>query len=146
MASTELSNLDIEHRLRWYKDFGGCISKDQTNLLKHGKIYVLNMDSTNGAGTHWVVLDNRSIYYLYYFDSFGIAPPESIVRYAKSLGKSIIYNAEDVQAISSDRCGWYCVYVVEQLESGKSFNDIISSFTSSVRKNEEFLKNYFHTK
>ena len=74
MSNTELSNLDIEHRLRWYKDFGGVLSKDETNRLKHGKIYVLNMDASNGPGTHWVVLDNRRVHYIYYFDSFGISP------------------------------------------------------------------------
>jgi len=41
-----------------------------------------------GSGTHWVCKSKN----VEYFDSFGLIPPNQVVKYMKTTNKNIIYN------------------------------------------------------
>ena len=62
----------------------------KTKLNEYG---VLNLDSSSGDGTHWVVWFKKGKNKLY-FDSYGVQPPSELIAYPKS---SIFYNSERVQ-------------------------------------------------
>ena len=51
-------------------------------IPKDEGMYIINLDDSTGPGTHWgaVISDmsDRAIY----FDSFGLSPPQEIVRCA----------------------------------------------------------------
>ena len=67
----------------------------------------------------------------YYFDSFGIKPPNEIVNYLKSQYeldnqiKSVLYSDFRIQQPEDTSCGKYCLYVLYQLQKGNDFKDII---------------------
>lgn len=67
---------------------------------------VINLDSTNGHGTHWVAYykDKNNVEY---FDSFGnLQPPLEVLRY---LGTNTKYNYNSYQKPNSFNCGHLCL-------------------------------------
>ena len=83
---------------------------------------ILNLDDTSGNGTHWVAwwkVKNEK----YYFDSFGIQPPNELVKYLQS---PIYYNTEQIQQSNQVFCGHLCLYVLKQLSLGMKLQNIIN--------------------
>ena len=83
---------------------------------------ILNLDDTSGNGTHWVAwwkAKNEK----YYFDSFGIQPPNELVKYLQS---PIYYNTEQIQQSNQVFCGHLCLYVLKQLSLGMKLQNIIN--------------------
>lgn len=69
---------------------------------------IVNLDSRDGAGTHWVCYKKRGDY-VYYFDSFGdLRPPLELVHY---FGPQITieYNYKRKQSFDSVICGHLCL-------------------------------------
>lgn len=69
------------------KNFRGIFMRDNLPDKPRGKeVGILNLDSSKGMGTHWVCYfknENKC----YYFDSFGLDPPEEFKKYLKSEDK-----------------------------------------------------------
>ena len=83
---------------------------------------IVNLDDVSGRGTHWVCWyknkkDN------YYFDSFGIQPPNELVEYMNS---EIFYNTEKIQSDHQVICGHLCLYVLCRLSRGDDFQIILN--------------------
>ena len=84
---------------------------------------VVNLDSSDGDGTHWVAYyrcDNNRIY----FDSYGLDPPNELKTY---LGGNIFTQTYQLQNANDVICGHLCVKVLKELANGKDFKDIIHS-------------------
>ena len=49
---------------------------------------IINLDNSNGDGTHWVAyaIDPRGTVY---FDSYGLAPPKEFMRYVSNFSAPI---------------------------------------------------------
>uniref|UniRef100_A0A1I7X7L0 ULP_PROTEASE domain-containing protein n=1 Tax=Heterorhabditis bacteriophora TaxID=37862 RepID=A0A1I7X7L0_HETBA len=87
-------------------------------------------------GTHWVCykkIQEKS----YYFDSFGLDPPEEIINYLKNNGedKEIKINVEDniiecstfqIQEFGAHNCGYHCLLVLKMLEI-RDFQKVVLS-------------------
>lgn len=79
-------------------------------LPAHPRLYetaVVNLDSSLGAGTHWVCYRklNRTVQY---FDSFGnLKPPTELMRYFDNC--EVYYNYRRVQNFDSVVCGHLCL-------------------------------------
>lgn len=140
---SELSNFEIDIMLKRYNNYGGCIAKNETNKIKNGKFYIMNLNNSNQSGSHWTYLSNKHDNIIYYIDSFGAPPPESIEKYAKEHGKSIFYNKRVLQALDASSCGFFTVFVSDQFKAGKTFDQVINMFSDSVDENERMLKEYF---
>ena len=72
----------------------------------------VNIDNGSQGGSHWTafyVKNNKS----YYFDSFGGAHEEFLL---KQLNKPITYHQYKIQDISSKLCGSYCLYFFYLIE------------------------------
>ena len=106
-----LSNIDL---LIISEDLGldlGIIDKkydrvfSRDNIPNQNGMYIINLDSKIGPGTHWVsviIEPNR----LLYFDSFGLIPPYELIN----LRSEYYYNFLQYQPIKSFLCGYYCLY------------------------------------
>ena len=82
-----LTNLEIMNAVKKLEisRFHGVFLRDNLPVEpKRMECGVLNLDDTSGNGTHWVVWyrDNGK---KYYFDSYGIQPPDKL----NSLGKHL---------------------------------------------------------
>lgn len=105
--------------------------------LNFKKFYVVNLD--DNIGSHWVLMypmKNRKKFY--YFDSFGGPPPEVLDKFVG------VWNHLILQHPHSAACGYYVVYMADQLEKGRRFNDILLDFSpNNENANEKIIYNYF---
>jgi hypothetical protein len=100
---------------------------------------VVNHDSINGKGTHWVCffhrpwspapeaqhIDDGAVYY---FDPYGNAnPPKELVKVFE--GREIRYNKEHVQKMEEDHpiCGHLCIAFLKMMEEGQEAGEVLNS-------------------
>jgi hypothetical protein len=101
------TNIDLEHLATKNKirlDY--VIYKDEIKKIpyKIGTSIILNMSSVGHSGTHWTALKMFKDY-IFYFDSYGVIPPEEVVDYAKANNKRIIYNDNQLEELDGINCG-----------------------------------------
>jgi hypothetical protein len=138
-----LSNVQINKRLSRYKNYGGCISRNQIAGKSYSKVWVVNMQSsTQGDGTHWCMIYPLKDSLLW-FDSFGMIPPTDVSDWMKRSGLKCVYSNVQLQALTASSCGYWCEYVIQQLEKGRPILDILYSFTNNPAKNEVELAKDF---
>ena len=98
--------------------FRGVFLRDalpkKTNL---NECCILNLDSSSGDGTHWVMWFKKGKD-KFYFDSYGVQPPSELNAYLKS---PIFYNSERVQQNGEVFCGHLCLFTLKQLSLGIIF-------------------------
>ena len=103
-----LTNFDLLQWVNFLKipNFKGIFARDEIMPRKHSPC-IINLDSLENAGTHWVccVPGGRA---LWYFDSFGMGFPQEF----KS-SKPVIWNSSQFQNIKSVLCGYYCLYFLK---------------------------------
>lgn len=151
-SSGELTNFDL---MRYftnkktglpYKKFGGIYSKDElADITPENKFYIVNMDDSKGPGSHWVLVYNCRPKQIMYFDSYGVPPPEEVLRFmrrARTSGtksdrsprKKLFYNTLQIQTFDDDHCGYYVAYVAKMLMDRRSFLDIILDFQDGFKR------------
>lgn len=83
---------------------------------------ILNLDDSNGNGTHWTCLfvKGKSSYY---FDSFGLPPPKEVINYCPNNNR--YYNTFKIQKPEEVICGHYCIYVLYRLDRGCKFYETL---------------------
>ena len=144
-----LSNFDIEKIVKKLKikKFRGVFSKDMLPAqMKGNESVIINIqDYLDGGGTHWVcVYNNPDNPDCIYFDSFGMRPSDVVIKYMKTAGKGIVYNSGHIQNMNSIMCGYWCIYVInELLYKGRSFIDILMDFDfNGSNANERMIRDF----
>ena len=59
-----------------------CMRDELTNVSKHTKNIIMNLEDNNGNGSHWVCIFNSQD--KYYFDSFGLPPPVEVIKFLQN--------------------------------------------------------------
>lgn len=126
------SNHELEQILRGYRCDGVVTVDRLPKDLPYGHSLVINLDKSDGTGTHWVCLVNYGT--IEYYDSFGLPPPNRVMRFMKKLNPDRfgrVYNTTQIQPINSSKCGLYCCkYIIDRfngrhpLDSIEDFNRI----------------------
>ena len=113
MSLQALSNLQIDDYFQNEPKYGGCMSKIEIGRFGKGNpyFYILNMDTSEGPGTHFTLLFMCNPDVGIHFDSFGMAPPEQIVRYMKKCRTENIRNIGIIQDIRASSCGYFACYI-----------------------------------
>ena len=83
---------------------------------------VLNLDSSSGDGTHWVMWFKKGMN-KFHFDGYGVQPPSDLIDYLKS---PIFYNSERVQQNGEVFCGHLCHFILTQLSLGNNLQTVIN--------------------
>ena len=130
-----------------FKQFGGIYSKDELSGVDlEDKFYIVNMENSgDGQGTHWVLVFNVRPRQILYFDSFGLPPPEEILRFmrrAKTKAKNadrdpkkkLFYSTFQIQDLEDSNCGYFVAYVAKQLLRGKAFLNILFDFDTGFKR------------
>ena len=82
IPDTALSNIDINKYAKklGLRNFRGCYMRDELNNLKSDTIEsgILNLNLSTESGSHWTCW-YRNHNKKYYFDSFGLSPPNELV-------------------------------------------------------------------
>jgi len=142
-----LSNHDL---LRWCRklkipiDKGGVLSRDQTAPHNHKMaLFIYNLEPSYMSGSHWVAthVKNGKINY---FDSFGLPPFQEIVNHAKKKNLTLIHQNNQIQALNTMTCGYFCLYFLNEMNRGVSYFDLLQVFdVHDTMKNEKFIEKYF---
>ena len=122
--------------------FGGILARDQLPLHATHRCYIVNTDTSQEAGTHWVALFFDSNGLAEYFDSYGLPPhlPE-IKHFLSNNCVNWKYNAKLLQSVRFAVCGQYCIYFLLFRCTCMSMSRIVHPFS-----NEEFIKNDKHVR
>ena len=143
-----LSNFEINSYFSGRPEYGGTYSKDMLPNKMENKFYIINLDDSTGLGSHWTMIAplKRTIY----FDAFGAPPPVNALRFMKTRKnpmkseKTMYYSTLQLQDIKSSLCGYYCIYIIDQITSGRDFLDIISQdFNNDEAVNDKYIMKYF---
>lgn len=88
--------------------FIGVFCRDRLPLSpRHIECAIVNLDTTNSQGTHWVAYKKIGKN-IEYFDSFGnLPPPIELQEYLK--GCNIKYNYVRYQQFNTTNCGHLCL-------------------------------------
>lgn len=143
----ELSNFDLEeicHKLGIRLN-GIFMRNTMPENLTNGN-YILNMDDSNGNGTHWTsfIKHGKTIYYC---DSFGMPPPQDQVDIFHKKQDHVYYNDSQFQDIQSVVCGFYCIafflYVkVNKGSLSKKVHDFGESFSDNEKENDKKIQHF----
>ena len=89
--------------------------------IKNKECGIVNLDSIKNKGTHWVCYyknhDEK-----YYFDSYGLDPPNEIQKY---LGKNILLNTFQIQKFGTTNCGQLCLKILFMLSNNIDYKTAI---------------------
>ena len=120
--------------------------KDQFNSDTPNGIYIVNLDDSEGSGTHWSLLIKKGNNYIY-FDSFGCAPPQDILDSMKINPDKLLFNDQQIQDIKSQNCGYYSIlfayYYSREKTANKTIRAFLSNFTEDEKENDKVLKRIF---
>ena len=125
LPNKPLSNLEIIDAAKKLSlnGFRGVFLRDtlptKTKLNECG---VLNLDSSSGDGTHWVMWFRKGKD-KFYFDSYGVQPPSELIAYLKS---PIFYNSERVQQNGEMFCGHLFPFTLKQLSLGNNLQTVMN--------------------
>ena len=125
LPNRPLSNLEITDSVKKLRipSFRGVFVRDALpETPNKNECGILNLDDSSGNGTHWVLWyrkNNKN----FYFDSYGVQPPQELQRYLKN---AILYTTEKIQPKGEVFCGHLCLHVLKQLSLGRKLQDIVN--------------------
>ena len=134
------SNTELLDILKNYNiTINGVYAKDQLKKPLKDGFYIINLDDSDGTGTHWCSLYKINDALSLYWDSFGFPAPENI----EDLLYKYEYNKKQIQDINSTSCGFYCVAFIKFLsnktDKRKAFETFCNLFGKSTSDNEFIL-------
>lgn len=114
------------------------------NEIKKKGCLIINLDRSDGGGTHWVsCITNKGKFY--YLDSFGFEPPEVVTLATKSF-KNRYYFQNSIQSTKSFRCGFYCILfckaltgVTQKDKLEDTYDKIFNSWDTVLENNDQKL-------
>ena len=129
---------------KWTRgSFLGCFSSDQIpkTIIKYPTSLIINLDSKNKSGSHWVAAFIKNQSKVYYFDSFGplnclypqhikpnqyclSSPNSSIYDFLNSFN-SVKTNKIIYQSMYADNCAHFCIYFIHAMCIGIPFDKIV---------------------
>lgn len=142
MSLNSLTNFDIFELTNKMKlPLNNILMKDKPDEINKDGFYIINLDDSNGEGTHWTVCYYHPLK-SYYNDSFGFVPPIQIEEKLKPYK----YNDADIQDYNSKACGWYCIAFIKFLHDKNNkevaFNEFLRMFSKDTKENDGILKRY----
>lgn len=117
----------------------GVFAKDQLKKPLKDGFYIINLDNSDGPGTHWTALYKINDGFSFYYDSFGFIAPSEI----EDLLHKYEYNKKQIQDIKSTSCGFYCIafikFMINKQDKMKAFNTFCNLFRTNTIDNEIIL-------
>lgn len=127
------------------RDFRGVFPCDLLpNFVQQGvpHAFIINLDSHDKPGSHWVALYINSYGHTVYFDSFG-APPfkPSIHSFILRNSRTFVYNSMVLQSFTTQTCGYYCIYFIERMCRGVTLYECLQHFNSRFpQRNDRLIR------
>jgi hypothetical protein len=134
-----MNTLEINNKLKHFKNFNGVFPRDKLPKLKNGTI-IVNTDKSSEPGEHWVAITINKKEPSEYFDSFGLPPlHHELTEYLNKGEFGWVYNTVTLQSINSATCGNYCVLYATLRCRGYKYIDIIELFSNNTKVNDKIV-------
>jgi|JI10StandDraft_1071094.scaffolds.fasta_scaffold89124_4 hypothetical protein len=144
---TATSNLDLEQLAKQFgiKHFAVYSVDELPKKLAKQKSMIVNLDNSDGPGTHWVAVYNGlNQEFALYCDPFGLSPDPRVLKYLKTQEKPVAATTKQLQAEKASSCGYWCIYLLKQLNDGVDPIEMLAPFDSvDQSKNEKLLREHF---
>jgi hypothetical protein len=142
-ASTNTQLINFAEKMKL--PLNNILMRDEMNELKNDGFYIINLDDSNGNGTHWTALYFQgNPLNSYYFDSFGFVPPLEVEQKIKPY----LYNDADIQDFNSEACGYYCLAFIKFLHDKNdielAFRQFLQLFGNKTTENDNILEKYLN--
>ena len=138
-----LTDFYINDYLKNSKSFIGCYPKDRLKTIKINRkkpmSCIVNLDNSTGGGTHWTMCYyNPKLKHSYFIDSFGLKCPKEVITFLNKYKKKIHYNDVNIQSLDSNRCGAFCIDIIEWCDKNFSPEEVMKTYTKGPSEfNEE---------
>jgi hypothetical protein len=116
------------------------------------RIFIVNTDTHDQPGKHWVCFYFPQDGPTEFFDSLGKHPQfysKMFVNFIFRHSSEFVYNLKPLQSDSSSTCGHFCLFYSALRCRGISTRNILSKFSDDKLMNDElvrhFAKEYFDT-
>lgn len=134
----------LEHYGKNYKFFYGVYAKDKLPLIdKVPAGLIMNNQSSDKEGEHWLAIyfDKRGN--CEFFDSFGKSPRfYGIHKYLKSYSHKVIFNRKTIQSNFSEYCGFYCIFFLIFKFKGRSMKYFQKLFKKNPNDNDKMFSKW----
>lgn len=138
------SNIQIEEILKDQKQFIGCFPIDKIPSLNKNDSIIINTDSQNEEGTHWMGLKITSKNLCLFFDSFGEPPNINVINSLSKKFTKLVYSSMQIQSVFSNKCGEFSMQFICMVNDRKSFNNFLSQFDhKNLLANDFITENFF---
>ena len=129
---------EINANLENVPGFVGVFSRDTIPPPeKLPAFYVVNYDSRNEPGEHWVAIHLLTNGNGEFFDPFGLPPLHFDLRhFMETSCRQWSYSVKDIQHAQSTKCGHFCVNFVKQRAKGVPYKKILSQFSRASLLND----------
>lgn len=159
-----ISNFDLVKLAETYKiklTLTDVISSNHLINIKLKKFMniIINLESSEKGGSHWVLLiirDNLA----FYFDSFGASPDNYVIKYCSKFKLKLAMNNYIIQDLKSTECGIFClgllVYIKNERVLPKKLrefkneilyelcNNYCNMFSMETKQNDKILYDYLN--
>lgn len=128
------------------KHFTGVFPADHLPPIKKETAFIVNTDTHDQNGSHWLAMFIQDKNTLEFFDSFGLPPSTYhpfISQYASQF-KHVKWNETSFQSPTSNVCGQYCTYYLLKRCNGFSMEYVLHVLRFS--KNNDFILYKFFKK
>ena len=125
LPNIPISNLEIIDAAKKLSldGFRGVFLRDTLPIkTKLNECGVLNLDSSSGDGTHWVMWFKKGKEN-FYFDSYRVQPPSELIDYLKL---PIFKIANESNKTVRCFCGHLCLFVLTQLSLRNNLQTVIN--------------------
>lgn len=144
MTLTTTSDIQLkEYAEKMGLPLNNILMRDEMNELKKDGFYIINLDDSNGNGTHWTSLYFHPLN-SYYFDSYGFVPPLEVEQKIKPY----IYNDADIQDFNSKACGYYALafikFLYDKINKEVAFKEFLRQFKNNTKENDNILQKYLN--
>jgi hypothetical protein len=137
-------NLEISNKLRNIKGFKGVFSRDTLPpITKYPASLVVNTDTRDQPGSHWVAIYFHAKEVAEYFDPYGLPPLHQEFR--DYLPTTVTHNEITLQCTECVTCGEYCCVYIFARSKGLPTKDFVKLFKSNKYTNDIIIKNLFQS-
>ena len=117
-----------------------CADQLPARVESRAQSFIVNTDSCDREGTHWVAFHFPKERPAEFFDSFGRAPETYHRRFRNVLianGPQYKFNTVRFQPEDGDTCGFYCVHFVKYRYRNFTLEGIMNEFSARDPKTIE---------
>ena len=131
--------------------FGSILPRDKLptgKLRDFPRSYIVNTDSSQGPGKHWVAFYFENERSAEFFDSYGYKPLQLATEFETFLSRNAehwIHNEKRLQGDFSTVCGQFCLLFLYHRCRGISMTDIIQMFSKDTDVNDVLVNEFVNS-